>query len=221
MSDRIKDIQEMSGEMFSSALHSEISKSIEDENQEFIRSSRQETTGPEGLTTLFAGDRLYSRTKSGHFEGFPTVAWNGIFEDNSKPKFIYRPQPANPFRFIRHDGQAIEPGVMDTDGGSIPRILHGFGRFDAWGYAPGYIVHDWIFTAHKCGHSPDDNISFEDSATILAECIKTLMEVGYTDFDGANVKLRKREDTMYLIYKAVSSFIARGLWNDSDNVNCR
>jgi hypothetical protein len=149
------------------------------------------------------------------------VTWNGLLPDNKTPRFVYQPDNQTPFTFTTSSGRKITPGLMDTDGGSIPRVLHGIAKFSPWGYAPGYIIHDWIFTAHKCRHEPDDDITFEDSATILAECIKTMMEVGFEDFDGQTVKFKKAEDTMYLIYKAVASSIALRLWNDNSSTICR
>ncbi len=177
--------------------------------------------GAVSIGTFFAGDRLYKKTGTGKFEGLPNVIWNGQFENDKTPKFLFQPGGSAPFRFTSSTGRVIEPKLMDTDGGSIPRILHGLSKFSPWGYAPGYIIHDWVFVAHKCKESPDDDITFDESAILLAECIKTMMEVGFRDFDGDIRKFKKAEDTMYLIYKAVSSKIARRLWDDTSSVVCR
>lgn len=213
MTNKVSDLKDLSNEMFDPELAQEIQKEIDRDNAP--------QSGAESIFNLFAAERLYSETSVGKFEGLPNVIWNGLFDDDKTPKFLYKPSSQDPFRFIRHNGQVIEPRLMDTDGGSIPRILHGSARFDPWHYALGYIIHDWIFIAHKCGHAPDDTISFDDSATILAECIKTQMEVGFKDFDGNQVKFPKNEDTMYLIYKAVASSIARRLWDDASTARCR
>ena len=219
MTSTLIEISQRADKMFTPELAAEILGEADRDNLSGTDPS-DILEGAESLLTFFAGDRLYNNTRSGHFEGLPNISWNGMFDDGT-PKFIYHENAGGGFRFVRHDGRAIEPRAMDTDGGSIPRILHGLTRFDPWGYAPGYMVHDWIFVAHKCNHAPDDDISFEDSATILAECIKTQMEIGFTDFDGNSVRFEKDEDTMYLIYKAVSSSIARNIWDDPASTTCR
>jgi hypothetical protein len=167
------------------------------------------------IATFFAGDKLYKRLGLGHYEGRISLIWNGA------DSFVYVPNPAQPFAYISSKGRRIEPRLMDTDGGSIPRILRGLQKFSSWGYAPGYIVHDWLFTAHKCGFKPDDTWSFAESAEVLGEAIKTLMEVGLTDFDGKLQKMDKAEDTLWAIYTAVSTPIARRLWDTKASVVCR
>ena len=64
-------------------------------------------------------------------------------------------------------------------------------------------------------------IGFEKSALILAEAIKTMMEEGYSTFDGYTQKMPKAEDTLYLIYLAVKSDRAKNIWNLSDDAGCR
>jgi hypothetical protein len=65
--------------------------------------------------------------------------------------------------------------------------------------------------AKKCKHEPDTDWSFAHTALIMAEAMKTLMEVGYQEFDNKVQKLEKAEDTLYLMYQAVSSFIAEDI----------
>jgi hypothetical protein len=55
---------------------------------------------------------------------------------------------------------------------------------------------------------------------MMAEIMKTLMHVGYTDFDGVLTKLPKAEDTLYVQYQAVVSLFARRLWDDEASVRC-
>ncbi len=219
MTNTVQEIEALTGSMFDAELGDEIIQSLKKDQME--AEAEMGEMGAEGVATFFAGDRLYNRTGVGLFEGLPHIIWNGLFDNEKTPRFLYQPNADNPFRFVTSTGRMIQPGLMDTDGGSIPRILHGIAKFSPWGYALGYIIHDWIFVAHKCGHQPDDGLTFEDSAVILAECIKTMMEVGFTDFDGGTKKFTKKEDTMYLIYKAVSSSIAENLWNDTSSTVCR
>ena len=73
--------------------------------------------------------------------------------------------------------------------------------YSPWGYAPGYIIHDWVFEAHRCGN---DDISFEESAVILGDAIKTLME---------NDCAPKNKFGAYSIYQAVRSPVARAAWD--------
>ena len=219
MKNTLSGIQSLANDMFEPALAKEIFNSASADQK--AAEANMGEMGSVGIGTFFAGDRLFRETAAGRFAGLPSIVWNGLFDDGKTPKFVYIPDGTNPFSFTTSKGRTITPGLMDTDGGSIPRILHGISKFSPWGYAPAYIIHDWIFIAHKCGHSPDSNISFEESATILAECIKTMMAEGFTDFDGNKVNFEKAEDTMYLIYKAVASSIARRIWDDQTTANCR
>jgi hypothetical protein len=133
-------------------------------------------------------------------------------------QFVFVPNARVPFSYTTSAAlglRTITPGLMPTDGGSVPRILRGLNKFSAWGYAPAFMIHDWIFHAKKRGIAPDGGISFEMSAAIMAEVIKTLMEAGYADFSGRPQRLPKAEDTLYLMHVAVSSSIARRLWDNN------
>ena len=139
----------------------------------------------------------YRDTKEGKFSGALEVRWvrNNYFKFT--PNFLER------FTFTRFDGTSIQPGTMYTDGGSIPRFFWGVQGFSPWGYAPAYIVHDWLFRAKNCGYTRDKQYSFSESADILAEGLKTIMETdqavrSYFVFDS--------------VYSAVKSPIAKRLW---------
>src|SRR3972149_11225742 len=78
--------------------------------------------------------------------------------------FIYVPDPKDPLRFTTRDGREIKPGRMYTDGGSIPRLFVGFKGFSPWGYAPAYVLHDWLFHVHRCKQdTAPNNFTFEDA----------------------------------------------------------
>lgn len=68
--------------------------------------------------------------------------------------FLFLPNKDEPFTLLRPDGTRIRPGAMYTDGGSIPRFLWGIEGYSPWGYAPAYIVHDWLFEARHWMVSP-------------------------------------------------------------------
>lgn len=175
----------------------------------------------ESIATAFLGDALYEHLGAGTFSGRPIVEWNGYDLVARRPTFVLRPNPEAPFRYTTAAGRVIEPRLMDTDGGTIPLALHGIGKFSPWGYAPAYIIHDWLFVAHKCALPPDDDITFEQSADILGEAIKTLTVSGYATVDGAKRFFPKDEDTLYLIHTAVGSSIARRMWDDLVSAVCR
>jgi hypothetical protein len=76
---------------------------------------------------------------------------------------------------------AIVPETMYTDGGSVPQILWGIPGLSPWALGPAYIIHDWIFLVHRCSlPAPPEvkAITFEQSAQILAEVGKSLVEAG-------------------------------------------
>jgi hypothetical protein len=140
----------------------------------------------------------YSQTPAGRFSGALDVRW--VASDY----FLLLPNEAEPLTFVRSDGRAIRPGRMFTDGGSIPRFLWGVEGFSPWGYAPAYIVHDWLFEAHQCDTAPDNQYSFADSVAVMAESLKTVME--------ASPEVRNTF-VFDSVVAAIASPIAKRLWD--------
>jgi hypothetical protein len=152
-----------------------------------------------GLIVALAGcaSQPYRDTSEATFSGALEVRW--VANDY----FLFLPSPDEPFTLHRKDGTQIRPGPMYTDGGSIPRFLWGIEGYSPWGYAPAYIVHDWLFEAQHCGYEPDNRYTFDDSVAVMAEGLKAIMEASpevrnYFVFDS--------------VVSAVGSPIARRLW---------
>lgn len=202
---------EMFPEDLAAAVQEELGKAIQAEPEVDI-------SNDESLATLFLADRFYNKLGTGQFVGAPTVTWDTYDDVNGRPTFVYA---GSGFSYITSEGRRITPGPMDTDGGSIPLPLHAINRFSPWAYGPVFIVHDWFFVARKCNVEPDTDFTFDDSSILMAEAIKTLMEVGFENQDGEIKKFPKNEDTLYLMYLAVSSSIARDAWDNPDTVRCR
>jgi hypothetical protein len=147
----------------------------------------------------------YDTTKQGVLSGNLFVMWVG--ED----KFVFAPDPASPLTF-QNATRKIRPGIMYTDGGSIPKLAQPLGGFSPWGYAPAYMIHDWIFVGHHCvvdgkndGRFNDvKDVEFHESATILAEVIKTLIE---------SKQVPRHDLAFSAISNSVDSFVARNLWD--------
>ncbi len=129
-------------------------------------------------------------SEDGRFEGTVLVMW--VEENNTNSgngKFVYVPAPGDPLRFVRGndaDGatvKIIEPEMMYTDGGTIPRQIQLFKGFSPWGYAPAYMIHDWLFVARHCINDDTANdrqsviadMKFIESAEIIGEAIKALV----------------------------------------------
>jgi len=147
-----------------------------------------------GCSSLF-----YSKTPTGSFSGKLTVEWI------APNQFIYRPDKLNPLIYVASDGKKIQPELMYTDGGSIPRLLWSAPSLGPWDFGPGYIIHDWLFEQHHCKIGDWSAYDFPKSAEILAEALKTQM-----------AKASKPEPSLvYVIYEAVRSPIAEKLWNES------
>lgn len=138
--------------------------------------------------------KFYPDFPVGKFEGEPFLVWvqPDIFRMEPQPK---------PFRFIRSDGEVIEPGKMFTDGGSIPRALWFVKDLSPWAYAPAFLVHDWLFDCHHAGTSQK---GFEEVRDIMLEGVRTLMETGVCPANRL---------TFDLIYAGIDSFVARRVWN--------
>ena len=141
----------------------------------------------------------YSKVGIGRFDGKATARW--IEPD----KFTYEPDTSDPLRFVCPNGDKIQPGPMYTDGGSIPRPMWIFRNYSPWGYVPAYLIHDWLFHARQCQLPGSDRYTFDDSTLILSECIKTLMET--------NPRVGVDKFTMYTIYLAVRSNVAKDAWD--------
>jgi Protein of unknown function (DUF1353) len=138
----------------------------------------------------------FNDTKSGGLKGKLIVEW--IEPD----EFIFRPDKNNPLTFTRSNKEVIMPGLMYTDGGSIPRPLWALRSYSPWGYAPAYIVHDWLFHMKHCNLPGNEKYTVEEAARVLSEVMKTLM-----------VKQGDDKLTLYATFEAVRSPIAANLWN--------
>jgi hypothetical protein len=152
------------------------------------------------------GSIPYDQVRPGQVTGRPVLLWVGY------DQFIYIPSPTLPFAFTTTATRIIQPGLMYTDGGSLPRVAQLFNGFSPWGYGPAYVIHDWIFASRACILAGKDgpqyngirDITFDESALILAEAIKTLVDYG---------QVRNNPFAANAISNAVDSSIARALWD--------
>jgi len=141
----------------------------------------------------------YSSVKQGAFKGKAILEWDGPNE------FVYRPDPKRPLEFIRSDGEVIKPNAMYTDAGSIPQPLWAIKNYSPLGYAPAFLIHDWLFDAHHCQVDGYEYHTIDSSADVMSECIKTLMETR----DDVSVS----KTTLYAMDKAVRSPFAKKAWD--------
>lgn len=157
------------------------------------------------LTLALGGcsDITWQRTATGQLKGKLVIEW--INQD----EFLFIPDPAQPLTFTRANNEVIKPEAMYTDGGTIPVALRAVKSYSPWGYAPAFIVHDWLFTIKQCKLPGHDKLSLDDSATVLAEVLKTVME--NPKYGGPNKLVH------YSMYEAVRSTVAKDYW---DNGKC-
>lgn len=153
------------------------------------------------VITGLAGCASWITYGDGRLNGTVIVEWD------REDRFIYWPQ-ADPIRFkpsFFKSNAEIVPERMYTDGGSVPRVFWGIPGLSPWGLGPAYIIHDWIFLVHRCKFpAPPEvaGITFEQSAQILAEVGKSLIEAGLID----NNKLEE-------IVWAIRTRYAHDLWD--------
>lgn len=159
----------------------------------------------------------YDPHTSAYFTGSVLVIWIGEGGASGDGKFLFVPNPNDRLTLHRDAGNGaaavIEPGLMYTDGGSIPRIAQVFNGLSPWGYAPAYMIHDWIFTARHCLVDGQDspkydqvrNVGFDESATILNEAISALIN---------HRKVKRNDLAIATITAAVDSVVARRLWDE-------
>ena len=160
-----------------------------------------------GLTACGFVD--YKNAPAGRFDGSLLVMWVG------EERFVFVPSPNRPLTFTRKGRdvtvRTIKPEMMYTDGGSIPRPARLFKGFSPWGYAPAYMVHDWLFVARQClndnSATPAEKaiapMPFQESAEVIAEAIKTLIATG---------KVQPNDIAPQAISGAVAGPIARSRW---------
>lgn len=142
------------------------------------------------LALAACGHVNYDETPVGRFEGTLFVMWVGEGGTSGDGRFVYVPNPRDPLRLVRAKGagsvEVIQPEMIYTDGGSIPRAGQMFNGFAPWGYAPAYMVHDWLFVARHCltdgaptaAERRVAGMEFHESAEIIAEAIKSLIASG-------------------------------------------
>jgi hypothetical protein len=125
-----------------------------------------------------AANRFYERVDGkGVINGRPAVVWT------QPDKFVYVHQLNTLFSFERSNGEVVRPGSIETDGGSIPRFLWSQKGYSPWSYAPAYLIHDWLYEAHRrkepAGVDAEGNPIYytkEQADWIMAEVIKAQME---------------------------------------------
>lgn len=155
-----------------------------------------------GLLPVACTDLLYARhydqTGLGELKGKLVVEW--VDQD----KFIFLPDGQSPLRFTRKNGDVIEPQRMFTDGGTIPAALRAIKSYSPWGYAPAFIVHDWLFVMKHCKVPGFEKYDLDKAATIMSEVMKTVME--NPNYGGPNKLVH------YSMYEAVRSPTAKDYW---------
>ncbi|MEI9417453.1 hypothetical protein [Mesorhizobium sp. Cs1321R2N1] len=159
----------------------------------------------------------YQKLTTGKLSGSLFVMWVGEGNSSGDGNFLFVPDPRDPLIFHRADrdapGSAIKPGLMYTDGGSIPKVAQVFKGLSPWGYAPAYMIHDWVFIAHHCivdGNTEKRfdqvrGVGFKDSAAILGEAIKALI---------ATRQVAPNDVAPGAITAAVGSVVAKNLWDE-------
>ena len=142
----------------------------------------------------------YDHTDTGELKGRLVVEW--VDQD----KFLFLPDPVNPLVFKRKGGnEVIQPQRMYTDGGTIPPALRAIRSYSPWGYAPAFIVHDWLFAMKHCKVAGYENYDLDKAATVMAEVMKTVME--NPKYGGPNKLVH------YSMYEAVRSKAAQDYWD--------
>lgn len=151
------------------------------------------------LVTTIIGCASWITYGDGILKGRVVVQW--ARED----KFIYL-KTSNPLSFKPSFlNTPIVPETMYTDGGSVPRIFWSIPGLSPWGLGPAYVIHDWLFEVHRCHRNAPPEvaaITFEQSAQVLAEVGKSLVDAGLID----NNKLEE-------IVWAIRTRYARNIWD--------
>jgi Protein of unknown function (DUF1353) len=144
-----------------------------------------------------AGQPAFADIQIGKLSGKLVVQWI------SPDLFLFLPDATTPLKFTRKSGQSIAPGKMLTDGGSIPRPIWILRNYSPWGFAPAFIMHDWLFAMKKCRYPGFEKYTLEEAGLVMTEVMKTMIESKTVDAGPVTV------GAMYL---AVVSSPARQEW---------
>lgn len=165
----------------------------------------------------------YDNLPEGEIQGTLLVMWvDEGSDDHGDGRFLFIPDPDDPLRLIRGAGATpteIRPEMIYTDGGSIPKAAQLFRGFSPWGYAPAYMIHDWLFVARHCltdAKSDSDivlsdakksieGMEFQESAEIIGEAIEALIASG---------KVREDDRAPRVIAGAVAGPISYDRWHE-------
>lgn len=154
------------------------------------------------LGTTGCAQLHYNGLDRGELSGRLVVEWVG------PDQFRFTPHPQDPLTFVRDNGDRITPGVMYTDGGSIPRPLWALKSYSPWGYAPAFIIHDWLFEMEHCQLPGHEDYDVQEAAVVMGEVLKTMRED--RPLDGPS-KL-----VIYTMQEAVSTRIAAHYWTNGE-----
>jgi hypothetical protein len=161
-------------------------------------------------TLLIAGVLSMPLPSSGRAEGNtpssaqPMLTGDLVIQWSDEKRFIYVVSSEKPMLFEKN-GRQIKPGRMYTDGGSIPRIFWAFRGFSPWGYAPAYVVHDWLFHQHRCQRDQAPNAYTMAEANVILDDIVGILF--------AQNRVDRNETARGLIKWAVDHY-AQGAWNE-------
>ena len=148
------------------------------------------------------GPVLHGSRPVGQFENLPNIRLCWL----QPQTFVFIPHATAPFAFVRHNGERIEPRRMFTDGGSVPRLVQWYADLDPWGYAPAYLLHDWLFELHHCEEAAAKPFTrtLGDTNAVLLEAVVTLV----------SLKICRNDPlATAMIALAVGSPIAKALWD--------
>lgn len=149
------------------------------------------------------------------FSGRLYVLWVGEGKGSEGDgNFVFIPDARARLTLHRKGARDLSPEMMYTDGGSIPRLAQVFNGLQPWGYAPAYMIHDWLFVAHHCqdkvaetpAYGQVTGMKFEETVTVMGAALRALMDarrVKHNDIAGARITW------------AVGGQEARRRWNDA------
>lgn len=175
-------------------------------------------------TLAACGPPLDTPDPPGTISGRIYLMWVDDGGSSGDGTFVFVPVPGQELTFTRNDPKAtlktITPEMMYTDGGSIPRLAQVFKGFSPWGYAPAYMVHDWLFIAKNCNTDGKakgkellvKDMEFQESAAVMNEAIHALV---------AQKMVKPADIAEALIPAVVGGPIARRLWEQDGACEAR
>lgn len=120
----------------------------------------------------------YRKLPTGKFENADDLGPT-LFETSNDDWWTYKPRAGAELRFVRPNGEVIQPTEFLTDLGTVPPLFRIGRLLQPDGLPAVALIHDWIVRLNNCGQGTH---KFDESNRIQQEALKTWMVAHPRDY---------------------------------------